>query len=72
MKNKFYNKDGTLTAYALACGYIETSEKNDIKITLWKEGCFHVRKHDFNKGIRIFWKSFDNLTSARKFFNKNK
>ena len=69
---KFYTKNGKLTPYALSCGYIEKQEKNGVNITLWKEGCYHVRKHDHNKGIRIFWNSFDRLTDARKCYSKNK
>ena len=72
MKDKFYNKNGTLTNYSLSCGYYEYQEKNGIRIELWKEECYHVRKHDFNIGKRIFWNSFDKLTDARKFYNKNK
>ena len=54
---KFRNKDGSLTAYSFACGYIE--ERNDCQ--LYKDGCWHV------KG-RGKWECFDTLTEARKFF----
>jgi len=66
------NKKNELSDYALACGYIDTLEKASIRITLWKEGCYHVRKHDFNKGIRIFWDSFDTRMEAYKHFRKNR
>ena len=66
----FKTKTNRLTDYALSCGYIERLEKNEVSITLWKEGCFHVRKHDYNKG-RIFWESFDSLPKARKFYDNN-
>lgn len=77
MKNKFRNKDGSLTLYAFACGYIEVEHFNDyapmsgIDIKLWHEGaCFHVRAHDFDTRERLFWESFDTLTEARKFYRK--
>ncbi len=72
---KFKTANGRLTGYALACGYVERVESEDksISIDLWREhDCYHVRAHNFNKG-RIFWDSFDdNLTSARKRFDKAK
>jgi hypothetical protein len=71
MKDKFYNKNGSLTAYSLACGYIEKKEKNNVTLTLWKEGCYHVRKHNHFFGKRIFWQSFNSLTKARQFFKEN-
>ena len=66
----FYTRDGWLTAYGLACGYIEKKIQQGIETTLWMEhGCLHVRQHDFNKHVRIFWDVFDrNLTNARKRF----
>jgi len=74
---KFYNKDSSLTLYSLACGYIERTEKDGISIELWQEGaCFHVRKHERNKGERVFWESFEcyipgSITKARKLFRAN-
>lgn len=68
---KFYDKRGNLTNYALSCGYIERKEKNNVSITLWKEGCYHVRKVNNFLCKRIFWESFDKLTDARKFYNQN-
>ena len=70
---KFYNKDGSLTSYAFACGYIEvkvieTSEKN-IEILLYKKrGLYHVRA--FIELMTIRWDSFETLTEARKFYKK--
>ena len=34
---KFYNKDGTLTAYSFACGYVETFEIGENRIRLYKD-----------------------------------
>jgi hypothetical protein len=60
MKPIFYNQNGTLTAYALACGYVETNGT----IRLYKDGCYHVRD-----GSTI-WETFGLLTDARKFYGQ--
>jgi hypothetical protein len=67
------DSNNRLTRYSLACGYNDIKEKDNIRITLWYEGdnCFHVRKHDFNNGIRLFWDTFDNRLEAYKHFNQN-
>jgi hypothetical protein len=54
---KFINKDGSLTAYSLACGYVQDIG-NGWK--LYKDGCYHVHK-DVNN-----WLTFASLTEARK------
>jgi hypothetical protein len=70
MNDKFKTKTGRLTPYALACGYIERKENDNLRLDLWHEGaCFHVRAHDFANHARIFWESFESLTQARKFFD---
>lgn len=66
---KFKNKNGSLTKYALACGYVQTKQTNNGERTLWHENaCFHVRQHNHETGERIFWYS-GNLTNCRKVFN---
>ena len=63
----FYTESGWLTPYALACGYIEEHNRDNIWTSLWHEGCvYHVRQHDHNEHKRIFWDSFDTLTEARR------
>lgn len=72
---KIKNISGTLTTYGFACGYIERKENNGVQVTLWREpatNVYSVRKHNFNTGKRIFWKSFSGLTNARKLYNKTK
>lgn len=67
----FKNADRSLTAYALACGYLEKTEEKGISVTLWHEGaCYHVRGHDHNENNRLFWDSFENgkLKDARKHY----
>jgi len=70
--SRFRNKDGSLSAYALACGYIQRRDTApNVSITLWHEGaCYHVRKHDHNTGRRAFWHSTESLTEARRVFRK--
>ena len=56
-----------LSDYALDCGYVERYETHDPNqwITLWKEGCYHVRHTNFDSHERIFWDSFDTIEEAR-------
>lgn len=73
MKNKFYTSKGFLTAYALSCGYLETSKRcdggADKRVSLSMEhGAYHVKGFDFVENRRICWEVFINLTSARKYF----
>lgn len=67
MRDKFKNKSGTLTRYALACGYLESkvSLKSEDYVTLGLDCIYHVK--GYKQGVRI-WESFDTLTNARKFF----
>lgn len=61
---KFRNKNGSLTPYAFACGYIETAPNG---FQLFKDGCWHVRRSHAE------WESFDGprgLTEARAHFRK--
>lgn len=69
---KMKNKNGTLTAYAFACGYIETRpiQAPGGEVRLFLDGaCWHVQARDDNRGI-FTWESFDLLTHARVFFSK--
>ena len=67
-KTKFYNKDGSLNGYSLACGYIEKHDKNDIAITLYKDSIYHVRAYDFKHNKRLHWITFSTLEKARQTF----
>jgi len=73
-ERKFYNKDGTLTHYGLACGYIERKEGK----THWKEmymehSHYHVRKGPLNGKFEL-WENFTDmeLTKARKLYRSIK
>ena len=73
---KFKNKDGSLTRYAFACGYIQEKEvKNpkgeNITIQLYHEGAvYQVRAYDNTNKSRLVWNSYDDtdLTAARSNF----
>lgn len=70
---KFKNPDGSLTAYAFACGYVERKETPALRLDLWHEGAvYHVRAHDYAEHKRVFWESFDTLRPARAFFAKQR
>lgn len=70
---RFYNADGSLTRYGLACGYIESTREGNSHLTIWLEhNCYHVRLTNDNG--RVFWDTFDSnqLTQARKRYNQAK
>ena len=54
---KFQNKDGSLTAYSLACGYVQTLENG---WQLFQDGCYHLRRSSEE------WLTFESLTQARQ------
>lgn len=65
----FYTKDGWLTPYALACGYVEEKDYGPIRLTLFRnEGCYHVRAYDHMQKIRLFREGFRTLTEARRHY----
>ena len=66
--SQFHDKNGDLTRYSFACGYLEQYEKSDDELTLFKEpNDWHVQ--GLIDGVHI-WKSFDKLKDARKFCRK--
>ena len=68
---KFYNKDSSLTDYALSCGYIESTyldKSFKVRVTLEKEhACYHVK---YTKNGLTDWAVYENLAYARKVFRK--
>ena len=70
----FFTKNGELTSYALACGYVKEWHltRNDVKIvrvSLWREhNAYHVRSHNLATSTRIKWESFYTLNEARREF----
>ena len=75
MSNKFYTKDGYLTQYALACGYIETNlnySNADFNIRVYMQldgSVYHVKGYDHNKHISLGWECYESVKEARKAFN---
>lgn len=66
---RFYTKDGWLTPYALACGYIEEKDYGPVRITLFRDGAsYHVRAYDHDQKIRRFQEGFRTLTEARRHY----
>ena len=65
---KFKTARGRLTPYSFACGYIERKGTGDNRACLEQEhGVYHVK--GFKNGVR-FWETFDTLTQARKFYDR--
>jgi hypothetical protein len=69
----FYNHDGSLSQYALACGYVQRDIRGRWEYVLWKEhGTYHVAVYDrASSSPRSFIdaayrEAFDSLTKARK------
>jgi hypothetical protein len=71
----FTNAKGRLTPYALACGYVEKrflKGFTDATVTLWHEGGpgFHIRAHDSETGVRLFWETAATIGEARAIFDR--
>ena len=65
-KDKFKNKDGSCTMYALACGYYDKATINNTELTLEKDNTrYHVKLFCLVNRTRYLWNSFDTLTEAR-------
>ena len=68
---KFRNRDGSHTAYALACGYIQQAFVDPREVQLYHDGYYHVRvflRSDVFE--RLAWDSFPTLGEARKSYAK--
>ncbi len=66
---RFYTKDGWLTPYALACGYMEEKYYGSVQVTLlYRHSVYHVRAYDHEKKVRRFWETFRTLTEARRYY----
>lgn len=85
---KFNTAAGWLTPYALMCGYVELFETGirytsaevvyenkpltGRRVSLFAEGCYHVRAFDFDKSEQICWDTFATLADARRAYTKVK
>ena len=72
MVDKFEKSNGDLTVYALACGYVQIKEVNNIRVSLWRDSgpVYHVRVYNFDTHDRVIWKSSPNLTEARQWYKQ--
>ena len=61
---KFYTKKGRLTAYALACGYIETVNGH-LELSS-QHNTYHVKAFI---GTKHLWFAYDSLSKARKAYD---
>ncbi len=64
---KLKNKNGTLTSYALSCGYVESHEWNGHGVKLWREHTVYHVRHTYPNGKRT-WESTRLLKLARKWY----
>lgn len=74
--SKLFNKDGTLTAYALACGYVQTKHIGDYQVRLSHNGSsYDIRVWGRDTpvwvgDIRWGWEQSSSLGEARKKFRE--
>lgn len=67
---KFYTKEGWLTRYALACGYVHLTDLRGARVRMW---CANAETPQYDvlvwkDGARSHWESFDTLHDARLFY----
>jgi hypothetical protein len=65
MKDKFFNKNGTITSYSFACGYVENY--GNCRISREANG-YHVQ--GANQTNSLFWEIFEKVKDARAFARK--
>lgn len=69
--NKFENKDGQLSQYALICGYIQEARTDTKHVMLFEDGEYVVKAWDINNPYnRIAWECFEHLTDARTYYKE--
>ena len=71
MKNKFFNKDGTITSYSFLCGYVEKYGQEIFpRATISREANgYHIKGYDENDSH--FWEIREKVKDARAFARKN-
>ena len=72
MVDVFRTKRGDLTRFALACGYVQKEEINNVRVALFHEGGphYHVRAHNLDTHSLLFWKSSSKLTKCRQWYKR--
>jgi hypothetical protein len=66
-QNKFFTRDGLPSMYAFACGHVAKTEKEENRISLFKDGVWHVRGFMADQHI---WESFDLFKDARLLYKQ--
>jgi hypothetical protein len=69
---KFTNKNGDLTSYAFACGYVQNFHGDNHYATIYMEHShYHVQLFRHKPFERLNWVTFeqDELTKARKLYH---
>ncbi len=71
-RDKFKNKDGTITGYSFMCGYVEVYGDwlHGNGVRLYADGCYHVRGGGIGDHGSNVWETFHYLKEARKFARK--
>jgi hypothetical protein len=70
MPTKFYSATGRLTAYALACGYIERKLDGPVEVELYcEDSVYHVRGFCAETKARLFWETCRDLRQAQSFYD---
>lgn len=65
MNFNIHDKNGNLTEYGFACGYVQSEQLGRNKKELYKEhNTYHVRM--FRGEERVIWLSYEKLSEARK------
>ena len=68
---KTHNKNGSLSAFSLDCGYTETFENGDARVSLSKKrDVYHMK--GFDSDGTPFYHTYETLAIARKFYAKKK
>lgn len=68
-RNKFFTKQGWLTQYALACGYLHRTETRNYSVELMEDGPGLYRVSVFVRtGVYRVERVVENITQARRLY----
>lgn len=74
MDNRFKLKNGDLSQYAFACGYVQTYARGNLELALKHSGgsVYDLRGYTQSPFAREFWDTFDTIGRARKAYRQRK
>lgn len=76
MRSRSLLRKGEPSAYGFVCGYTMEHERDGVRTVLWQEcpeiRAYHLRQHDHNTGVRVFWHVYGSLTEAKRAFRAAK